>query len=127
MPSTSTLLYYFSSFIHLAILPKHVKVGATLIRKTIAKVPHTEPFLLAKAIIPPTWDYVNGLLVIMSLMNFKWAQNGGPDGGIDDAILSVSALAGLYVGVQYYRARLYIALVVLWLAPTLSILARVLS
>ncbi|KAJ6023669.1 hypothetical protein N7540_004466 [Penicillium herquei] len=76
MASASSSLYYLASFVHLAIIPKHLKVGGTLIRETVSKVPNTESSALPKAIIPATWDYVNGLLGIMSLINLKMGTNG---------------------------------------------------
>lgn len=65
MASVSASLYYFASFIHLAIIPKHLKVGSNLIRPTVSNIPTTESTALPKAILPATWDYVNGLLMIM--------------------------------------------------------------
>ncbi|RAK72496.1 uncharacterized protein BO72DRAFT_489691 [Aspergillus fijiensis CBS 313.89] len=127
MTSLSSSLYTAASFLYIAIIPKHVKVGLTLIPHTMKAVPSTEQFALAKAIIPATWHFVNGYLVTLALLNYKWAKSGGPTTTMEKWIVGVNAIAGVLVGVQYFKARLNVALSVLWLAPGLSIAAGLLQ
>ncbi|RAL08902.1 uncharacterized protein BO97DRAFT_459886 [Aspergillus homomorphus CBS 101889] len=126
MTSLSSSLYTAASFLCFAIIPKHVKVGLTLIPKAIEAIPATEEFTLAKAIIPATWHFVNGYLVTLGLLNYRWARSGGPTSTAEQWMVGANALAGALVGVRYYKAGLNIGLLVLWLAPSLSIAAGLL-
>lgn len=48
------------------------------------------------------------------LLNLKWAKSGGPATFEEKVIVWVQAVAGAWVGLKYYQAKMYVGLGVLW-------------
>ena len=54
------------------------------------------------------------MLRVVVLLNLKWAKTGGPATLEEKATVWVQAVAGAWVGLKYYQARMYVGLGVLW-------------
>lgn len=57
-------LFYAAAFLNVAILPKHLKVGATKINSAISSIPNSQEHYVAKSILGSAWDAVTGFLVV---------------------------------------------------------------
>lgn len=57
-------LFYAAAFLNVAILPKHLKVGATKISSAISSIPNSQEHYVAKSILGSAWDGVTGFLVM---------------------------------------------------------------
>jgi hypothetical protein len=63
------------------------------------------------------------ILYITALLNIKWARYGPAQTLEEQLIVVVAWLAGLYVGLPYYRRSMYLPLIMLWAAPVTTIVA----
>ncbi|EEU36168.1 uncharacterized protein NECHADRAFT_87073 [Fusarium vanettenii 77-13-4] len=124
MASLKSSLFYGAAAVNLLIIPKHLKVGATNVSSAIQTIPEDSPVVKrGKEVVRTAWDLTNGSLVILALLNYRWAKAGGP-GSLEEKLMIVaSALSGWYVGVQYFKIGMYIPLSVLWVAPVASLVA----
>lgn len=140
MASVKSTLFYTSALLNLLIIPKHLKVGATNVSKAIATIPEESPAVKrGKEVVRTAWDLTNSSLailgksmhtnkstwklIVIALLNYRWAKNSGP-GSLEEKLMIVSSvLGGWYVGCQYFRIGMYVPLSVLWVAPAASLLA----
>ncbi|KAM5529151.1 hypothetical protein FOXYSP1_16995 [Fusarium oxysporum f. sp. phaseoli] len=116
-------LFYTAAFLNLAIIPKHLLVGATKIKNAIAAIPDTPEYYFAKSVIRPTWNLAIAHMATVCLLNYKWAKIGIPTSLEDKLIFAVNAAGYLYTGYQYFKVPMYPALMTLWVAPVAAILA----
>lgn len=143
MSSVTIGLYYTSSLLYFLILPKHIRTGISKVRPAVSTVHDNPSFALPKAIIPPTWDYVVGSILIFGklcrmcsishrkvflhcstgILNYQWAQTGGPVTTAESLVMLINGVCSVWTGFGYYRARLYVALGVLWVVPVFNLVA----
>lgn len=142
LPSFQASLFFGAAFAHLAVVPKHLYVGSTLIRKTIESIPDRPDIATGKALIGTLWDYGNAFLVVTgkclpahksrdqdvddllkALLNIKWARHGAPKLVEDKLAIAATWLAGLYIGMPYYTRSMYLPVVMLWVAPPATAVA----
>lgn len=64
LPSFQASLFFGAAFAHLAVVPKHLYVGSTLIKKTIESIPDRPDIATGKALIGTLWDYGNAFLIV---------------------------------------------------------------
>nr|CEG04643.1 unnamed protein product [Fusarium clavum] len=101
LPPFQAVLFYSAALAHVAIVPKHIYVGATVITEAIATIP--------------------------SLLNYKWAKYGSPTLMEEKMIVGLAMGAGFYAGWPYWKLKMYSPLVMLWLAPIASTIATILG
>ncbi|KAJ4110270.1 hypothetical protein NW768_012030 [Fusarium equiseti] len=126
LPPFQSLLFYSAALAHVAIVPKHIYMGSTAITEVIATIPSQPRYTVAKSILKTVWDHGNADVLILGLLNFKWAKYGPPTLIEERMILGLSMVAGFYVGWPYWKLKMYSPLVMLWLAPIVSTIATIL-
>ncbi|KAF4944495.1 hypothetical protein FSARC_14658 [Fusarium sarcochroum] len=124
MASLNSTLFYGAAAINLLIIPKHLYVGATNVSSAIKTIPEDNLNIKrGKEVVGTAWDLTNGSLVILALLNYRWAKTSGPSSWEEKMAIVASVMSGFYAGAQYYKIGMYIPLSVCWLAPTASLLA----
>ncbi|KAF3807976.1 putative beta-glucosidase K [Colletotrichum gloeosporioides] len=104
MPSIQSTLFYAAAAINILIIPKHVKVSATNMSDAIKTIPEHSPAIKrGKEVVGTTWDLSNGSLIILALLNYRWAKTQGPSNVEEKLMAVVSVLSGWYVGLQYFK------------------------
>jgi hypothetical protein len=58
-PPPSKLFYYSAALVHIAIVPKHIYVGATVITEAIEAIPNQPRYTVAKSIFKTVWNHGN--------------------------------------------------------------------
>ncbi|RKK80769.1 hypothetical protein BFJ71_g15817 [Fusarium oxysporum] len=123
LPTFQAALFYSAALLHVTIVPKHMYVGATAVTEAIAAIPSQPRYAKAKAILKTVWDHGNAAVLILALLNYKWAKYGPPTLIEEKMMLGLSALGGFYAGWPYFKQEMYLPLGMLWVAPIVSTMA----
>ncbi|EGU82028.1 hypothetical protein FOPG_16676 [Fusarium oxysporum f. sp. conglutinans race 2 54008] len=127
LPPFQAVLFYSAALVHIAIVPKHIYVGATAVTEAIEAIPNQPRYTVAKSIFKTVWDHGNADVLILALLNYKWAKYGPPTLIEERMMLGLSLVAGFYAGWPYFKLGMYSPLVMLWVAPVASTIATILG
>lgn len=67
LPPFQAVLFYSAALAHIAIVPKHIYVGATTIVEAIATIPSQSRYTVAKSILKTVWDHGNADVLILGI------------------------------------------------------------
>jgi len=81
----------------------------------------------AKAGARNSWDNVHVLLFVNAVLNWQWAQTGGPQTRGEKLVVLSMALAGLPASVRYFQSKDYPALGPMFIAPVAAVIGTILS
>jgi hypothetical protein len=65
LPPFQAVLFYSAALAHVAIVPKHVYVGATAITEAIGTISSQPRYTVAKSILKTVWDHGNADVLIL--------------------------------------------------------------